>query len=766
MAPLRLLLLWLAGAAAALPVFLDNAVDKVEAGFKTRGRRVVHDTITVRYSPALLVKDEGDISQTVVEIKSEDGDWVQPNNPPTKRMGQLRAKFSNVIPCKSHELRIIVTSKDGEEAILPLPMTVGPASAEEIEESSFSPAAPTNVDVRTEGGQLLVSWDASECATTYGVFASGSQEISKTTGDSSIALDVGSCESYEVSVIAAIGDKESEEVIVNAKTVPSEGAAEKLMIDYDADVNSITATWDGWTALPCVAMYSAQLCSEDGVCREPTEVPRSSGAGKASEFTATDLEECSTYTLRVTPLYPDLTLPAKEIKKITTRAPAMDNVEEKLGEVTAEAGDYQKVTIGWSAVKCASKYEVYQKQSMAGSDWELMDTIDEASLEIAGVPCTKYSYGVKVVINGQSSGMVETTNLLTIPMDTNVAFVLSSLHMDPTMSSLSATWEHARCIDEYRVEVTEVGSSEEPLEVPVEMTLTHEQSVMAMDLKPCTDYTMKVFATTDSNSELAAEDKPFTTLSPPASAPADLTASLNPTTNMIDVSFSSVQCASGYNVYKKLGDGELEMVQATEGTSMSLEAPQPCTDYSITVSSVVKDEESDKSEVEQGTVPSDTSDSAKPSFAITNAENSTVELDIATPNNNNKCMVEEFNVRFLNTGVNSDWEERTLSAEDEKVIDDFPGVADSSMRLEVRIKYSDGNFSPWKSSAEPEIVMPEDPNPDGLLVPIVIGILVAVVVLVVVIFFIVKRKRSQSKYDTESAQNDEESKKLKESNPE
>ena len=65
--------------------------------------------------------------------------------------------------------------------------------------------------------------------------------------------------------------------------------------------------------------------------------------------------------------------------------------------------------------------------------------------------------------------------------------------------------------------------------------------------------------------------------------------------------------------------------------------------------------------------------------------------------------VEEFNVRFLNTGVNSDWEERVLTAEDEKVIDDFPGVADSSMRLEVRIKYSDGNFSPWKSSTEPKV---------------------------------------------------------------
>jgi len=100
---------------------------------------------------------------------------------------------------------------------------------------------------------------ASECATSYGVFASGSQEISKTTGETSIALDVGSCESYEVSVIAAIGDKESDEVIVNAKTDPSEGAAEKLEIMYDVDVNSMTATWDGWAALPCVALYSAQM---------------------------------------------------------------------------------------------------------------------------------------------------------------------------------------------------------------------------------------------------------------------------------------------------------------------------------------------------------------------------------------------------------------------------------------------------------------------------------------------------------------------------
>ena len=61
---------------------------------------------------------------------------------------------------------------------------------------------------------------------------------------------------------------------------------------------------------------------------------------------------------------------------------------------------------------------------------------------------------------------------------------------------------------------------------------------------------------------------------------------------------------------------------------------------------------------------------------------------------------------------------------------------------------------------------PTEKNSNGLLVPIVIGILLAVVVLLVVIFFVVKRRRSASKYDPENAQNDEESKQLKESNPE
>jgi len=128
-------------------------------------------------------------------------------------------------------------------------------------------------------------------------------------------------------------------------------------------------------------------------------------------------------------------------------------------------------------------------------------------------------------------------------------------------------------------------------------------------------------------------------------------------------------------------------------------------------------------------------------------------------------------VKYISLGAMQEQEHRELDATEVAedgtlVIEDFPGAGDKAMRLEARIVYSGGVASPWISSKEPNSIDPTDKNSNGLLVPIVIGILLAVVVLLVVIFFVVKRRRSASKYDPENAQNDEESKQLKESNPE
>jgi len=113
-------------------------------------------------------------------------------------------------------------------------------------------------------------------------------------------------------------------------------------------------------------------------------------------------------------------------------------------------------------------------------------------------------------------------------------------------------------------------------------------------------------------------------------------------------------------------------------------------------------------------------------------------------------------VKYISIGAMQEQEHRELDATEVAedgtlVIEDFPGAGDKAMRLEARIVYTGGVASPWISSKEPNSIDPTDKNSNGLLVPIVIGILLAVVVLLVVIFFVVKRRRSASKYDPENA---------------
>jgi len=767
--PLLILLLLVAAASAALPVFHEDAQDKVTAGFKKRGRQGTdYNKITVDWSLVDLVEniDDLDTSQSIVEVKAgEDGEWVRETG--VMKRGTFKATVKQVAPCKSHEVRFVVVSKEGEEATSPFTVTVDPATPDQIEASRFTPKAPTNLAVKSlEGNKVEVSWEASECATHYEIYATGGASIisERAEGETSIVLEAESCEQYEIAVTAYTGQEASDDATADFSTSPSEGAAEKLEISVESDVTTAEASWNGWEHLSCVADYAVQLC-KDGACEDSVAVKRDSYGGQSLFAPETVLEECSEYTLKVKPIFEGLDLPPKEVT-FTTKAPLMVHVEAMLGEVTAEAGDSQMVTINWSEVKCAATYTVYQKQSLEGSDWEEMEKVDTHQLTTQGVPCTQYNYGVTVTINGEESEMVETDEVLVIPMDTHIPFHPSSLHMNPTENGLTATWEHAHCITAYRVEVCEEGT-EDCVELPIELTATHEQEVTGESLKPCTGYTMKIFATSN-EVEMDAEVQSFTTKSPAATPPADLTAELNPASGKIDVAFSPVQCASNYKIFLKLDDGELLEVVDTTATTTTLDAPAPCTAFSIGASSLIGEEESGQSELVDGLVPAQSSQASSPKLVSVTAENNTVEFIVDLPEQNQKCQVEKYEVKYISLGAMSEQEHRSLDpsemAEDGTlVIEDFPGAADKAMRLEARILYSDGVFSPWISSKEPNEINPTEENPNGLLVPIVIGILLAVVVLLVVIFFIVKRRRSQSKYDPENAQNGEESKQL---NPE
>lgn len=776
MARTLILVAWAIAAAAAVPEFVEDAADKVTAEFKRRGRSGTnYRTIVVEWSPASLVKDQAaiDLTQQIVEIKAGDGDWTRPEESPIPKRGKYRQTFDNVAPCKIHRFRFVVSGLDGSEATFEYPDAVGPAAEEDILASRFTPNPPANVEVTAmEGSKLLVSWAASDCATSYEVYGTGTtSKISGNTEETSIVLEnAESCETYDIQVTALTGQELSEDTTTEFVTGPSRAAGEKLEVEVVPQVNSVTASWDGWQALSCVEHYSVELC-KDGECDQSVPVDRAPSFGGSSVFTPeTELEECTQYTLKVKPLFQGLDLPAKTIA-FSTRAPAIEDVEAKLGSVTAVAGEEQMVTIGWSPVKCATSYEVFYRQAVDGSDWEELESVEANGLEVKGVPCTKYSYGVKVTINGEQSQLVEAEGgPVEVPLDPRVAYTPPGLQLVPSVAGLRATWEHAQCISHYRVEVCKAGSADchNPAAQLTDSNGHQEQSISLDTLEPCSEYTIKIIAT-NNQEELGAEERTFTTLSPAAAAPTDLTTSLNTATGQIDVSFSPVQCASGYKIYQKLDDGAIEFVLDTTATTTALAAPEPCSTYSIGVSSLVSGEDSGVGELQEGSVPAKRGDGTLPGLKILKTENMTIEFLVKTPLLNQKCMVAAYEVKYIKVDVMSEQETRTLFPSESEdgilLIEDFPGAADNGMSLEARIKYSDGVLSPWVSSKDPTIDDTTADNPDGLMVPVVIGILLAVVVLVVVIFFIVKRRKSQTKYDPESAQNDDETKQLKESNP-
>jgi hypothetical protein len=563
-----------------------GAVVEVTAEFKRRGSRGTnYRTIVVEWNPASLVKDPAaiDLTQQIVEIKAGDGAWTRPQESPIPKRGKYRQTFDNVAPCKIHLFRFVVSGLDGEEAIFEYPQAVGPAAEEDILASRFTPNPPANVKVTAmQGSKLRVSWAASDCATSYEVYGAGTvSKISGHTEETSIVLeDAESCETYDIQVTALTGQELSEDTTTEFVTGPSEAAGEKLEVEVVPQVNTVTASWDGWQALSCVEHYSVELC-KDGECTESVPVTRAPSFGGSSVFAPeTELEECSEYTLKVKPLFEGLNLPAK-IVTFSTRAPAIEDVEEKLGSVTAFTGEGQMVTIGWSPVKCATSYEVFHRQAVEGSAWEEVESVEAPGLEVKGVPCTKYSYGVKVTINGEQSELVEAVGgPVEVPLDPRVAYTPPGLQLVPSVGGLWATWEHAQCISQYRVEVCRVGSTDchNPAAELTEANGHQEQSVSLDTLEPCSEYTIKIIAT-NNGEELGAEEQTFSTLSPAASAPADLTTSLNTATGQIDVSFSPVQCASGYKIYQKLDDGPIEFVLDTTATTTALAAPEACSTY-------------------------------------------------------------------------------------------------------------------------------------------------------------------------------------------
>ena len=115
------------------------------------------------------------------------------------------------MPCKDHAIKFWVTSKTGEQAYFELSNPIMAVSEDELIRSKYTPNDVTGLAARNAGDNTLeVSWEPSECATSYEVSYGDEQFklVSASEGSATMLEDLDSCTQYDIKVYAIIGEDE------------------------------------------------------------------------------------------------------------------------------------------------------------------------------------------------------------------------------------------------------------------------------------------------------------------------------------------------------------------------------------------------------------------------------------------------------------------------------------------------------------------------------------------------------------------------------
>ena len=528
------------------------------------------------------------------------------------------------------------------------PSVLPRASNLELVQAQYSPSKPGQLKVEDMGEDSVeVSWEASPCADMYDVTyeklsGSSAESFSQQVEGSSVRLDgLDSCSEYEVRVTAVTGQEYSEEATTIVSTAPGFYAAEKLEPSLSPTTDSLTATWKAFEKLSCVKKYSVAICKEGSACPEGREVLRNDAMSKLTFTSEDNLDQCSDYTLHITPIFKGKPLDERIVEFRTLSQP-VDDVARLLTSVEAEAGEEQMITVRWNAIQCASQYEIFQKINTVGGVWEKIGTSKENVFESKGVPCTEYKYGVKVTIDEQVSEVVEFNDAIMTKIDTSVPYVAANLAIHPTPDGAHLTWDHGKCIKSYKIRTCEfIGDTKECFE---EMVIIEDANMYKMahtlkNLNSCSKHHVEIFPLTEENEELAAEPRTFMTASPAASPPQDVSVSLNQGTNKVDISWSKVQCAEGYRIHQTLGNSGTQTAWDSEGLSVNLESPEPCVTYSYGVSAIVDGEESEPTSFKEVHVPPRIGSFEQPVLLIEERVNGSVTLVINNADKNHHCKV-------------------------------------------------------------------------------------------------------------------------------
>merc|ERR1719228_439609 len=262
-----------------------------------------------------------------LEVQSGDSrgeGWVRMGDPSHRRS---RYRWTvPVLPCLQHRVRLSVVTKSGNTLTYTVPNPVARATQDQLENSrhKFVPESvkSLNAEVTTESSVRL-SWLQSPCATNYEIYVARrnveTDEKSENTSDTRLVVSgLEACTDYDVSVYANLATESSDEATADFTTPPLLNAADDIVASVKDEVSegSVFISWSSPASLQCVLTYTASVCDQAGVCKQKEEVPNM-GTGEQIHYTATNMETCSNYTVKIQPQFGDRQLQPKMIQYST-----------------------------------------------------------------------------------------------------------------------------------------------------------------------------------------------------------------------------------------------------------------------------------------------------------------------------------------------------------------------------------------------------------------------------------------------------------------
>ena len=356
----------------------------------------------------------------------------------------------------------------------------------------------------------------------------------------------------------------------------------------NSTVAGITARWRGFQRLACIREYQITVCKEGNDCPEQSNISRDDALIMTEFSSSVALDQCTDYSLHIKPLWGHLDLYEKVVN-FRTLSPPLENITRQLVTSQASAQD-SHILLQWNSVDCGSQYKVwtkfqdYQSPNIEARDWEMIGVTSKNYFQHVSLPCTEYNFGISVLVGEEESEIVSLSSSVMTSIDPSVIFSPPSLEMSPSAGGCEVSWDHRRCIRSYTVKICRQERAGLGCYQSEEVTeeVQHKRIVHAVSgLLPCTNYTVSILPDTEEG-QLTGQTFSFRTSSPPARPPASVQLKMSEAGDKLEISWSLVQCASGYRIHQKLHHSDTETVWISQNDVqlyLSLDSPEPCVNY-------------------------------------------------------------------------------------------------------------------------------------------------------------------------------------------